>query len=551
MLRWRPRLHAICGLALVVVLAAAGCGPAPAAKPEAKPAETKTVAGGKGGNLIMGLGSEPLTLDSCTTSTVPSFVVSMNVFDQLVWLNTDKTLKPGLAESWETSADGKAITFKLRKSVKFHDGTAFDADAVKFTFDRIMDPATKAVNKGSMGPLQKVEVVDPNTVRFVFTDYYAPFLFYLANYDACIVSPAAVKKYGADFGRHPVGTGPFIFKEWVAKDRIVLTKNPDYNWAPPMYTHQGPAYLETITFRFITEDVPRMGTLETGECNAVVYLSADGLARFKAAPDKYVVIQALVPGASHAFFLNVKKFPTDDLAVRQAMNWAVDIDKMISTLYKGVETPAHGLLSPADPAYDKELDKTFGYDPKKAEQILQSGGWRKGSNGIYSKGGKELSLIMTSLDAQRYLMYAEFVQAALQSIGMKVSMQVVAGPARMEAGQKGTSNMVPVGEQGVGDPDILRYLYHSSNIGKGLNFSQLSDAKMDRALEDATKIRDLNQRLAAYKDIQKQLLAVAPILPVRHITHNFANRAEVKGIRMCGKGYYPLLYDCYVEPKAK
>jgi len=222
---------------------------------------------GGGGTLVYGLGFDlDNTMDPQVTDFDSTIRVTLNICEPLVWEPTPGRFVPGLAESWEVSPDAKTYTFRLRKGVKFHDGTPFTAEAVKFTMDRVVAPETKAgQSHDQLGPYDHTEVVDDHTAKIGMKQGYAPLLTNLNGYLG-IVSPTAVKKMGlAEFARHPVGTGPFVFKEWVPKDHITLVRNPDYTWGSSFFKRRGPAALEQIVFKIIPEESVRTGTLKTGE----------------------------------------------------------------------------------------------------------------------------------------------------------------------------------------------------------------------------------------------------------------------------------------------
>src|SRR5262249_44342590 len=204
---------------------------APTAAAAGKPTTAPAPAAG-GGTLVYGLsGDFDDTLDPQVTNFDTSIRVTLNICEPLVWEPEPGKFVPGLAEKWDVSPDAKTYTFNLKKGVKFHDGTPFNGAAVKFTLDRIVDPATKAgQSHDQLGPYDHTEVVDDYTIKVVMKQPYAPLLTNMNGYLG-IVSPTAVQKMGlAEFARHPVGSGPFIFKEWVPKDHVTLVKNPDYNW---------------------------------------------------------------------------------------------------------------------------------------------------------------------------------------------------------------------------------------------------------------------------------------------------------------------------------
>ncbi|MDQ6700979.1 MAG: ABC transporter substrate-binding protein, partial [Acidobacteriota bacterium] len=279
-----------------------------------------------GGTLVVGLQSEPSdNIDPAVTPWAVSHNIMMHVYDTLVWQDpADGSFKPGLADSWTAAPDGLSYTFKLKSGVTFHDGTVFDAAAVKWNFDRIADPATKSGFAANLlGPYASSQVVDPQTVTVTFKTAYAPFLDSASQAFLGMVSPAAVKKYGADYGvKAAVGTGPFMFKEWVRADHLSLVKNPNYNWAGGVFLHNGPAYLDGITFRFIQEDATRSGTLQSGETQVIELVPTSDIQTLK--DSGFQIVPGKAPGIPTIVEINTAKAPTDDIAVRKAINLGTD-----------------------------------------------------------------------------------------------------------------------------------------------------------------------------------------------------------------------------------
>jgi peptide/nickel transport system substrate-binding protein len=526
---------------MLAAVSAAGC------------ARPKGASGKKAGALVIGLASDIMQrgqMDPAASTAVPNMVVTMNIFDNLVYSNTDGTVKAGLAESWTVSPDAKTYTFVLRKGVKFHDDTPLNAEAVKFMFDRILDPKNALPARPPLGPVDKVIVKDANTVEVQYKEPFAALLNNLTSYNFGVPSPTAVQKLGKDFGSRPVGSGPFVFKSAVPGQSVTLEKNKSYNWPPlGMYEHSGPPYLDSLTFKFIPEEVPRMGALETGDCNAVVYLSADGLSRFKANPSKYVITLALVPGMAFGYYLNVEKPPLNELPVRQAILYSLDQKTMVDTLYKGVVAHAKGPLSPASMGYSTEIDAMYPFDAPKARKLLDDAGWRVGSDGFRYRGGQKLSLRFAALEGQRYQMASEWIQAALKEVGIEVKLEVLTSSARIEAGKKGTHHATMAGNSG-NDPDLLRPVFSSSQVGSD-NYARIKDAEIDAALAEASRTADKAKRIELYRKALKKIQEQAVFLPIWYTTHAFAQSQAVKGLRMDGSGYYILLYDTYVEQATK
>jgi peptide/nickel transport system substrate-binding protein len=280
---------------------------------------------------------------------------------------------PGLVEEWSVDETNTTWTLKLREGVTFHDGTPFNAEALKFNFDRIINPETASRKAAGLLLNPTTTVVDEYTVEVKYDAPYGAFLDALSTPVLGIVSPASVEQYGADVGRNPVGTGPFKFVEWIAQDRIVLERNPDYNWAPPHMQHQGPVGFDQLIFRIIPEDVARVVALETGEIDALINLPREQVARFENDPAFGVEI-AVVAGSPAMMILNGAKFPTDDPMVRQALQVAVNQDDLISAALFGVGQRAYSPISNANPCYDSSLESQYAYNPDQARTLLADAG---------------------------------------------------------------------------------------------------------------------------------------------------------------------------------
>ncbi len=324
----------------------------------------------KGGEIKFSPNFEPDSLDPQVASGSSSFLALMNVVDTLILLSPDdKAFHPYLADSWTVSDDGRVYTFKLHPGVKFHDGTDFNGDAVKFNFDRIVDPATKsAYASGLLGPYDKTVVVDPLTVEVHMKTTYPPLLDSLSQTACGFISPAAVAKYGADISKNPIGTGFMKFVSYSPKEKIEFVKNPDYNWAPSIWGHAGPAYLDKYTVIVADDPAARVTALESGDATAIEDTPGQDVDRLSKDP-KYQLIKGFIPGAPRTFFLNIEKAPLDDINVRKAINLGIDHDELAQLATVGTQPGAHGPFSPATPGHSDDADKIFTYDPTQAAKI--------------------------------------------------------------------------------------------------------------------------------------------------------------------------------------
>ncbi len=410
---------------------AAGLGLSPllAACGSSTSSSGSTGSGKPGGTLTMGIAGPPDTLDPGATGLALTLLMSMTMFDPLVcWFpgpgGTGSRFVPGLAESYTVSPDAAVYTFKLRKDVTFHDGTKFDANAVKATYDHVVDPATKSKSGlGALGPYNETKVIDQYTCQIVFSQPNASFLHQQAAGNFGIAPPAALKKYGpAGFGNHPVGTGPFKFVSYQTGDSLNLVKNPAYKWGPAIFG-TGPAKLDKLIFRIVTDDSGRYNALQSGQLQIAMGLPPNDIsAAEKAGTFKQLTVQSI--GTPSGLPINVTKPPTDDLRVREAIMYAVNQEKLVKDVLFGVDTAAHSVLTRITPGYSADSAKLFSYNPAKANALLDQAGWTKGSGGVRSKNGKELALNVILFADAGFELPTQFVVSELEKVGFTAKTAV-------------------------------------------------------------------------------------------------------------------------------
>ncbi len=457
-----------------------------------------------GGKLVFGLSNEPETLDPLVGSSYEGAAIDGAVFDTLVRETPDGKFHPGLATKWEISPDGLTYTFHLRQDVKFHDGTPFNAAAVKFTFDRIVNPATKSEQSIALvGTYTSTEVIDDFTAKIHLTAPYGPFLSGIAQPNVSIVSPTAVKKYGDTFTDHLVGTGPFIFKEWVRSDHVTLVRNPDYNWASDYFTHQGPAYLDEIDFKFIPEATVRSGTLQTGETNMINDVPPEDFGQLAADPN-YKTYNIIQPGTPLAIAMNVTKPPLDDLKVRQALEYGIDKKAIVDTLFAGQYGLAYSPLAPNTLGYWSGSEQMYPYDQAKAKSLLDDAGWKAGPDGMRSKDGQPLKLEWPTFTWQNMDKMAQIVQAQLKDLGIDLTIDVGAFPAMYAKANKCEHNLVHTGNTDV-DPNALDIVYDSSDVGNGWAWTCIKDAQIDQWLAQGRETTDPTARFPIYQKLQQRI----------------------------------------------
>lgn len=276
--------------------------------------------------------------------------------------------------------------------MKFHDGTPFNAEAVKYNLDRVIDPATKAANALALiRPYSSSEVIDEYTIKVKLAAPSQAFLGNLSQALLGIVSPTAAKKYGDQLGKNPVGTGPFTFVKWDENADIVVAKNKDYNWGPDTVENKGAPYIDTITFKIVPEEATRIGSVQSKQVLAAETVPPQNIAALKSDPNQQL-LQANTVGLPYTLFFNLRKAPWNDVKVRQAVQSAVDVESIVKTLYLGNYERAWSALSPGILGYDKALEGSITPDINRANQLLDEQGWVKGADGIRVKDGKKLTL---------------------------------------------------------------------------------------------------------------------------------------------------------------
>ena len=475
--------------------------------------------------LVVGLVAEPTSMDPGQLTDINSMRVLSSVYDTLVRFKEGSfTQEPGLATAWKMSPDGLTYTFTLRKNVKFHDGTPFDADAVKFTYDRLLDPKHPFAETGPFpfasfyyGAIKEVTVVDPGTVRFTLKQPFSPLLNNLTLNTGRIVSPAAVKKYGKEFASHPVGTGPFKFVSWDKNVRIVLEANASY-WA-------GPPKLERIVFRPLVEEQTRVTELLSGGVDFIVDVPPDNVAQVKKDP-KLVYYEQ--PGP-HIWWvtLNTEKKPFNDVRVRRAVNYAVNREAIAGDLLKKTATAAIGPIPPSITwAFTDQVTK-YPYDPARAKKLLAEAGYPNGFSAVFwiPESGSGMQSPKTM---------AQAIQADLAAVGVQASIQTFEWGAYLNKYGKGFGQEADMGAMSFmldpGDPAPMLSLVID---GKGgFRGGAYANPEVDKRLAEASRIVDQKKRGDLYRQVQKLVVDDAPWIFVDNALQNAAGTKKVTGFKL-------------------
>ena len=485
--------------------------------------------GKKGGTFVLGLVAEPTSLDPAQLTDINSMRILSSVYDTLVRFDEGGfELKPALATKWTVSSDGLTYTFELRKNVKFHDGTPFNAAAVKFNFDRMLDPKHEFASTGPFpfagfyyGSVKETKVTDDSTVQIILKTPYSPLLNSLTLNQGRIVSPDAVKKYGKDYGQHAVGTGPFMLVEWQHGVRVVVERNNDY-W-------DGAPLLDKIVFRPIPDEQTRFTELKSGNADAIVDVPPDNVAQVKS-DNRYQYIEQPGPHIWWATF-NLDKKPFSDLKVRQAVMYATNRDAISRDILKGTGTTANGPIPPSIKwAYTDDVTK-YPYDQNKAKQLLADAGYPNGFSAVFwvpeSGSGMQSPKSM-----------ATAIQGDLAKVGIKLDIKTFEWGAYLTKYNAGFGTEADMGAMSFmldpGDPAPYLGLVADSAAAapNGFNAGGYKSAKVDQLLRQAVATTDQSQRGKIYQQVEQEMAKDLPWLFVDNQIQNAAITTKVHNLKL-------------------
>jgi peptide/nickel transport system substrate-binding protein len=504
-----------------------------------------------GGSLTVGLSRAADMLDPNVASSGSAFTIMRGIFDSLVYEDADHQFHPWLAEKWDISADATEYTFHLKSNVKFHDGTDFDAAAVKTNFDRIVDPATASQYASSLlGTYASATVVDAQTLKVKLSKPYAPLLDGLSTAYLGIQSPAAIKKYGKDVATHPVGTGPFKFVSSVTEKEYVLAKNADYAWAWTGAGHTSAPYLDKLTFKVVATDAARLGALKSGELDAVEAIPADQRVAFGKDTSLKVDVHNAV-GSTYSLYLNQKVAPWDQQEARVALRSGIDIPAILKTLYFGQYQQAWSVLSPQVEGYDKTLENSWKFDAAAAKSGFESLGYTLGADGYYAKDGTTLSVAMVndSSVGDKRLEIDTILEQQLKAVGVKMNIQHVEFNtyASLTENQKYGMESFQIS---TGDASVLDTIFNSKNVSSpGIfqyNVANYINKDFDALGAQAPSTVDAAKRNEIYAQMQQMVNSSASAIPIYVSQLTFALKKKVNGTSYDARSFAQF-YDTWIS----
>ena len=475
--------------------------------------------------LIVGQIAEPKALDPAAVTAVNDFRILVNIFDGLVRYK-DGTLEvePALATDWTISEDGTVYTFTLREGVQFHDGTPFDAEAVVFNFERMLDEDHPYHDTGPFplafffSAIESVEALDDNTVQFTLNAPYAPFLSNLAYPTGLIVSPNSVETHGAEVGRNPVGTGAFAFVEWRSNEAVVVEANADY-W-------DGAPGLEAVVFRPITDANTRTAEMLAGGIDLMVEVPPVALSEFQ--NDAFKLYEQAGP---HVWFLilNAKEGPFADVRVRQAANYAINKEAIVNDVLEGTAEVAAGPTPPAFAwAYNEALEP-YPYNPERARELLAEAGVEGAELTFYVTEGGSGMLDPVAMGTA--------IQADLEAVGLDVNIETYEWNTflgEVNPGLEGKADMAEMAWM-TNDPDTLPFLALRTDAWPeegGFNSGYYSNPEVDELLEAARVATDQGERARLYRAMQAIVQEDAPWVFVANWKQNAVTNDRVEGFSL-------------------
>lgn len=498
--------------------------------------------------------SDVPSLDSVNVGDTTSHDVAHNIYNGLVEYRSHITgpnqqltdVVPALAESWEISKDGKTYTFNLKKGVKFHNGREFEAKDVKYSIERLANPKTASKGLWTLNALpliglkkfqedakagkaeasiEGIKVLDKYKVQLQL-EQLIPFVLHVLTMTYYYVVPKEeVDKWGKDFNTHPVGTGPFMFKEWKRGKQVTLVKNPNY-------FEKGLPYLDVLEYEIIPSDIIRLGRFENEQLEFVDNTSLPA-ARFESIindkrwnPLGGETIREIkeIEDTSKSLIMKKPLLVTEylgmnvtsdlfkDKRVRQAINYSVDKQKIVDRVYNGKRGIATGVLPPGFPGYNEKNQVPYPYDPDKARELFAQAGWKDTDNdGFLDKDGKKFTVTLWHNQREILAALSSSVQADLTDVGIDIDVRSLQWASYLDKVRKGEAVFFRFGwSADFPDPDnFLWTLFSTDNIGQD-NSTKYSNPKVDKLLNEARSINDWQKRQELYHEAERIIIDDAP-----------------------------------------
>jgi peptide/nickel transport system substrate-binding protein len=463
----------------------------------------------RGGTLRVGFYIEAATMDPHLSGSKIDRQVYHNIYEPLVTLDVKLGIKPGLAESWQ-QPDSRTLIFKLRRGVKFHDGTDFNAEAARFNFNR-MKTEPKSVRKGEIASIDSVDVVDSHTIKINLKRPDAALLATLTDRAGMMVSPKVAQEKGSELERNAkgAGTGPFEFVEWVKDSHLLIKRNDNY------WNKQGGPYLDRVRYRPIPDDTVKLQSLQTGEIDVMDYVQPRDVAAVRA--DRNVVVVDVPSLADFAYQLNHTRPPFATKALRQAVAYSLDLEQIVKGVWLNVGVPANGPIPPTSWAYDRSI-APIKRDLARVKAKLAEGGQPNG-----------FTFTMTTNNIPINVQEAEVIQAQLREAGITMKIKLVDSATLISDGNNKNFEMISYQWSGRPDPDGNTYQFYKTTPGTSLNWSGISNPQIDTLLDKSREVSSQAERKKLFSDLTRILQDELPMVFIIHPIEPKAFSPKVQG----------------------
>ncbi|WP_325343536.1 ABC transporter substrate-binding protein [Xylophilus sp.] len=572
--RWGRLLGA--ALALGVLVALGGCSRSDSAQLDAKRrigairadgvfeggrlryAETDFHAQGQGrpgGVLRVAVSSDTHTFDIHASSSGNMQWLGRILYDCLVAQDEKGDISPWLATSWDISPDGLTYTFHLRQGVTFSDGTPFDAEAVRVNLDHMRDPRIKSpLAAFYIAPYDHGEVVSAYVFRAHLRQPYAPFLDVLAQSWLGMISPKQIRETPKSIIDKPIGTGPFVLKEYLRDQYAKFERRADYDWSPPVLRHQGPAYIDRLELYFVPEALIRYSALLAGQYDVTLDVPPQNAEAVRANPDFELHSRIRKGNPTRVLTFNTQRPPFDDPRIRLALAKAVDREGIAWIQGFGEFRVKSDYLAANTRHYDPRWRDALQYDPAAANRLLDEAGWTaRDAEGFRVKDGKRLHAeVLQSGGSGASTSAAVALQSDARKIGFELTLRLL--PQQQLTSPRMTGDYQVLGGSGywhTNTPDGLTMLYHSQAIPSekviAQNASRLQDPALDDLLTRARGTTDPDKQKALYSQAQQRLTELVPSVPTYESHAISAWRKKVKGILFDTSHNVPVFVNAWFD----
>ncbi|TSB45756.1 ABC transporter substrate-binding protein [Alkalicoccobacillus porphyridii] len=456
--------------------------------------------------LVIGLDNDPPQLDPHRSSAAVDRQVFQSLFNTLIDIDEDLNLVPELAKSWEESEDGMTYTFYLEENVSFHDGTPFNAEAVTYNFERMLNPDLASPRTGELGPISEVNVLDEYTVEVIMEEPFAPFLAALTDRAGMMVSPQAIEENGDQFANQPVGTGPYIFENRVLQSELTMQKNEDYWRESPQF--------DRLVYRPFTDENVRGTNLVSGGIDIVNKIAFKDVATLEQNEQIKLLDQQAI--GFQGIHLNTSAYPFDNKNVRQALNIAIDRNAISKVVFYDAVEPAASAIPPNNWAHNENLSVPEA-DLEEARELLEESGL------------EDISFTLKISPAPEEQLIAQMVQAMLDQIDVEVNIEMVEFGTLLSQLDTGDFQAVRNGWSGRIDPD--GNLYRFMKTDQSNNYTRYSNENVDSLLDEAQTEIDQTKRKELYDEISEIVWDDAPYIYLYYDHDYKAMKQGVEGFK--------------------